>query len=534
MSPERDAGQLSVDALVAEGVTHVFGLGGGHINPTWLAAPGAGLTIIDVRHEAAAVYGAHGWALATGEPGVCLVTAGPGVTNAVTGLATALHDGVPLVCLAGAATSRGEDVGEVEYLDQLDVARPVTKWARRVQHLERIPETIARAFAAATSGRPGPAYVEIAIDLAHARIDTDRVRAPGPSQWRERRAVGPPGDLVDGAAQLLRGARRPAVVAGSGVWWSPGGAAALQGFVDATGMPVVTRQAGRGTVPDDHPLSMGRDWQQVVAQADALLVVGSRMNYYFGYGAFGHLDALIQVDIDPEELGRSVRAPDLGIVADAGAFLRRLGAVLGPLELKDWTTRLRAQRDEITSAKAHLAASDATPLHPMRVCAEVSRRLPEGATVIPDGANNVLWCNVGFDAPAGGAVTSMGPLGTIGHGVGLALGAACAHPGSPVVWMVGDGSFGFHAMELDTAARHDLPIVAVIMNNRGWSAQWIPLGVRHYERMASMWDGVGELVETPDQLGPALDRAFASGAPAIVNVLLDAAPEWFPGRAFGP
>ena len=209
MSPERDAGQLSVDALVAEGVTHVFGLGGGHINPTWWAAPGAGLRIIDVRHEAAAVYAAHGWALATGEPGVCLVTAGPGVTNAVTGLATALHDGVPLVCLAGAATSRGEDLGEVEHLDQLDVARPVTKWARRVQHLERIPETIAAAFTAATSGRPGPVYVEIAIDLAHARVDTDRVRAAGPSQWRERRAIGPPDDLVDRAATLLRGRTTP-------------------------------------------------------------------------------------------------------------------------------------------------------------------------------------------------------------------------------------------------------------------------------------------------------------------------------------
>jgi acetolactate synthase-1/2/3 large subunit len=318
------------------------------------------------------------------------------------------------------------------------------------------------------------------------------------------------------------------------VWWSPDGAAALQRFVDVTGLPVVTRQAGRGTVPDDHPRSMGRDWQQVVAQADVLLVVGSRMNYFFGYGAFGHLDALIQVDIDPEELGRSLRAPDLGIVADAGAFLDRLGAVLGPLEVDDWAERLRTQRDEIAANKARLAASDATPLHPLRVCAEVARRLPEGATVIADGSNNLQWCNVGFDAQAGGTVTSMGPLGTIGHGVGLALGVASAHPGVPVVWMVGDGSFGFHAMELDTAARHGLPIVTVIMNNRGWSAQWIPLGVRNYEHMATMWDGVGELVETPDQLGPALDKAFASETPPIVNVLVDPAPEWFPGRAFGP
>jgi acetolactate synthase-1/2/3 large subunit len=534
VSAPRDAGQLSVDALVAEGVTHVFGLGGGHINPTWWAAPKAGVQLVDVRHEAAAVYAAQGWALATGEPGVCLVTAGPGVTNAVTGLATALHDGVPVVCLAGAATSRGADLGEVEHLEQLDVVRPVTKWARRVEHVERVPETIARAFSAATSGRPGPAYVEIAIDLAHTLVDTARVRSPGPSRWAERRGLSPPDELVVRAADLLRGASRPAVVAGSGVWWSPDGATALRDFVDVTGMPVVTRQAGRGTVPDDHPRSMGRDWQQVVAQADALLVVGSRMNYFFGYGAFNHLDALIQIDIDPEELGRSIRVPDLAVVGDAGTFLRRLTGVLGRLDVDDWAARLSSQRDDIAATKADLAASDATPLHPLRVCAEVSRRLPEAATVIPDGANNLQWCNVGFDAMRGGRVTSMGPLGTIGHGVGLALGIACARPGAPVVWMVGDGSFGFHAMELDTAARHDLPIVTVIMNNRGWSADWIPLGVRNYERMAEMWDGVGELVETPDQLGPALDTAFASGAPAIVNVLVDPAAEWFPGRAFGP
>jgi acetolactate synthase I/II/III large subunit len=530
----RDAGQLSADALAAEGVTHLFALGGGHINPTWWAAPGAGLTIVDVRHEAAAVYGAMGWALATGDPGVCLVTAGPGVTNAVTGLATALHDGVPVVCLAGAATSRGADLGEVEHLGQLAIVQPVTKWARRVEHLERLPETIARAFAAATSGRPGPAYVELAIDLAHAHLDTDRVQHPGPSQWRERRSLGPPAELVTRAVELLRGARRPAVVAGSGVWWSPGAADALRAFVDRTGVPVVTRQAGRGTVPDDHPRSMGRDWQQVVAQADVLLVVGSRLNYFFGYGAFGHLDALIQVDIDPEELGRSVRGPDLGIVADAGAFLRALTAELGPLDVDDWAERLRGQRDGVAAAKAELAASDGAPIHPLRVCAEVSERLPDDAIVIPDGSNNLLWCNVGFAASRGGAVTSMGPLGTIGHGVGLAIGAATARPGAPIVWMVGDGSFGFHAMELDTAARHELPIVTVIMNNRGWSAGWIPLGVRHYERMAEMWDGVGEIVETPEQLGPALDRAFASTTPAIVNMLVDPAPQWFPGRAFGP
>jgi acetolactate synthase-1/2/3 large subunit len=380
-------------------------------------------------------------------------------------------------------------------------------------------------------------YVEIAIDLAHAHVDPERVRARGPSQWREQRALGPPDELVARAADLLRGARRPAVVAGSGVWWSPDGATALRDFVDATGMPVVTRQAGRGTVPDDHPLSMGRDWQQVVAQTDVLLVVGSRMNYFFGYGAFGHLDVLIQVDVDPQELGRSLRVPDLGIVGDAGAFLRRLAGALGRLDVDDWTARLSAQREAITAAKAALAASEASPLHPMRVCAEVARRLPDGATVVPDGANNLQWCNVGFDARSGGAVTSMGSLGTIGHGVGLALGIASARPGAPVVWMVGDGSFGFHAMELDTAARHGIDVKVVIGNDSAWGIvkRQMEMGFgrsiaadladRRYDRLAETLGAAGERVERTADLEAALQRALAAKGPSVVDVVIDRSAE---------
>ena len=531
---ELDAGHLSARALHAEGVTHLFGLGGGHINPTWWAAPAEGLHIVDVRHEAAAVYAAQGWALTTGAPGACIVTAGPGVTNALTGLATAQADGVPLVCLAGAATDRGGELGEVEHLDQLALVRPVTKNAERVRHLDRVPAAIARAFRIATHGRPGPTYVEIPIDVAHSTIDESAV-APLPAM----RATAPPvlasdHAVIDDVARLVRGARRPVVVAGSGVWWSRGGGAALRAFVETTGIPVVTRQAGRGVVPDDHPASFGRDWQQVVFQADALLVIGSRLNYFFGYGAFEHLDSLIQVDIEPSELGRSQRPPDITMTGDAAVVLDALAAAIGPLALTEWRELLAGQRRAIDGAKAALATSDVAPVHPLRVCAEVVARVPDDAVVVPDGANNLMWCNVGIPARCPGSVVSMGPLGTIGHGIGLALGAACARPGRPVVWMVGDGSFGFHAMELDTAARHDLPIVAVIMNNAGWSGAWIPLGVRHYERMAAMWDGVGELVEHPDALGSALDRALDSGRPAILNVAVDPAPEWYPGRAFGP
>jgi acetolactate synthase-1/2/3 large subunit len=520
-------GDLVARALAREGVTHMFGLGGGHIDPTWASAPRHGIKVVDVRHEGAAAFAAEGWALATGEPGVCIVTAGPGLTNAVTGIATAFHQGSPVIVLAGSATLRGADSGEVETTDQLEIVRPVTKWARRVYHLDRIPEYLALAFREATTGRPGPVYLEIAIDLIHSEIDDETVAWP-PSMWREQRELTPAPGLVDQAVEVLRAARRPAIVGGSGIWWS-GAAAELRALAER-GIPVVTRQQARGTIPDDHPMCFGRDWQSVVFQADALLVVGKQLDYFFGYGNFPHLDAFVQVDINPAELGRNRIPVTVGLLGDARATLRAITEKLPPLATDEWVTTLRAQADELAAGRRALAGSDAVPIHPMRLCTEVANRLRRDATVIGDASNMLMWVDATFPTYEPGTHPSMGNLGTIGHGVGYALAAALARPGSQVVWMVGDGSFGFHTMELDTAARFGLPIVAIVMNNRGWSASWVPLGVRHYERMAPAFDGEGFFVEHPDQIGPALDAAFAATTPTIVNVMLDSAPEYFPGR----
>jgi len=525
-------GELIARSLSAHGVSHLFGLSGGHIDPTWSAAPRHGIRVVDVRHEAAAAYAAEGWALATGEPGVCIVTAGPGLTNAVTGLATARESGTPVVCVAGAATARGRDAGEVESLDQLALATSVTKWARVVPHADQLPDYVAAAFRQAATGRPGPAYLEVPIDVVHSWVDDAdlEVRAP---QGRAQRRVAAPAELIEDAARTLERAERPAVLAGSGVFWSDA-AGHLETFVTETGIPVVTRQQGRGTIPDDHPHCFGRDWQNVLAQADVVLVVGTQLNYFSGYGHFGHLDRLIQVDIDPTQLGRA----DLGIVGDAGAVLAQLTEAVPRLATDGWVSRLRRQADQIAIRKAVMAQSDAMPIHPLRLCAEISERLERDATVITDGSNNLMWTNVGFQALEPGRLPGMSQLGTIGHGVGYALAAACARPGTQVLWVVGDGSFGFHATELDTAARHGLPIVTVIMNNGGWSASWVPLGLRHYERMAGAFDGHGELVEKPEQIGPALSSAFerarGSGEPSILNVIVDPAPEYFAGRYLGP
>ena len=527
----RNGGQLAAEALQREGVTHVFALAGGHIDPTWFAAPEAGIKRIDVRHEAAAAYCAEGWALATGEPGVCMVTAGPGLTNALTGLATAFTNGSPVVCIAGSATVRGNDTGEVESLDQFELARSVTKWARRVFHIERIPEYIAAAFKEATTGRPGPVYLEIPIDVIHAEVDIAAVHTP-PPMWREQRALAAPATLVEDAARLLMTAKRPAIVAGSGVWWSQAHKE-LRGLVEQIGIPVVTRQGGRGVIPDDHPLCFGRDWQNVVHQADVVLIVGTQLNYFFGYGQFSHLDHLLQIDINPSEIGRTRVPVSVGIVGDAGTVLAQLTEAMTPLDTTAWVAQLRQQADEIAARKAELARSEQSPIHPYRVCAEIASMLDRDATVITDGSNCLIWANVAFHAYQGGCVPSMAPLGTIGHGIGYAIAGALARPGTQVVWVVGDGSFGFHCMELDTAARFGLPIVTVVMNNGGWSATWSPLGQRHYESLAPGFGGDGELVEHPDQLRPALERAFASERPSILNVLIEPAPEYFSGRYLG-
>jgi acetolactate synthase-1/2/3 large subunit len=520
-----DGGVLVCRSLQQHGITHVFGLGGGHINPTWWAAPAHGITIVDVRHEAAAAHAAEGWALATGRPGVCLVTAGPGLTNALTGVATAHAQGSPIVVIAGSATVRGRDSGEVEVLDQLSLVRPITKWARQVHHLDQIPQYLEMAFREAVTGRPGPCYVEIPIDVIHASIDERDVTWP---VVVDQQRLVPPIDVVERAAAVLRAAERPAVVAGSGVWWSHASEALLE--LVERGIPVVTRQAGRGTVPDDHPLCFGRDWQNVVSQADTLLVVGKQLDYFFGYGQFPHLRDLIQIDIHPSELGRNAAPVTVPMLGDAGASLAAVAALVPKLRTEAWVGALREQADLIAEAKAVLGRSDAHPIHPMRLCAEVAARLGEDATVVGDASNMLMWADASFTTQHPGHLPAMGNLGTIGHGVCYALAAGLARPGSPVVWMVGDGSFGFNCMELDTAARFGVPIVVVVMNNCGWSAAWVPLGVRHYERMAGAFDGQGWFVDRAEEIGPALDGALASGAPAIVNVMLDPAAEYFPGR----
>ena len=446
--------------------------GGGHINPTWFAALAAGIKVIDVRHEAAAAHAAEGWALATGEPGVCVVTAGPGLTNALTGLANAFANGSPMVCLAGSATLRGQDTGEVEALDQLELVRPVTKWARRVYHLDRIPEYVAMAFRHARSGRPGPVYLEIPIDTAHSDVSASDVTFP-PLLVPDQRP-GPSAALVARAAELLAHAERPAIVAGSGVWWS-GASEQLRTFVEHTRIPVVTRQSGRGTVPDDHPLCFGNDWQNVVYRADVVLVIGKQLDYFFGYGFFPHLEHLIQVDINPGEIGRNRVPVSVGIVADARATLTELGEAMKPLETAAWVAALRASASAIADGKARLGPVRAGPAPPDAGVLGAPALPRRDATVIADASNMLMWANASLAAYEPGRMPAMGNLGTIGHGIGFAIAAASPGPDPK--------SFGWWATaRSDSTPWSSTPRPASAYRSSpsssttGVGAGWVPLG----------------------------------------------------------
>ncbi|MBI2875623.1 MAG: thiamine pyrophosphate-binding protein, partial [Candidatus Tectomicrobia bacterium] len=532
-------GELVVRVLKGEGVRYLFSLSGGHINPIYDACLDARIQVIDVRHEQAAALMAEGWALSTGQPGVCCITAGPGITNAVSGVANAYLSGVPLIALGGSSPLKQSDMGSLQDMDQMSLMRPITKWSRVVHEPERIPEYMAMAFRHALSGRPGPVYLEIPWDVIYRQVEEREGLFP--IHYRTSARPGGDPDRIEEALKLLAAAQRPVLIAGSGSWWS-GAAAELKEFVERTKVPALTLNAGRGILPDDHPLCFGPATpfyggelsQLVLQQADLILLLGSRLLYTLLYGRFHPQARVIQVDLEASEIGRN-RPIDVGIVGDAAQVLQQLtqGAPIGTETA--WHATLRETKRAREERLQQLAASDALPMHPLRLCREIRDFLDKEAIVVCDGGDISAWANALIPAYTPGSRLTHGPLGCLGIGLPYAIAAKLAHPDRPVLLITGDGSFGLNGMEFDTAIRHQIPIVCVIGNDEAWGmikhsqamtygASRIvgsQLGVRHYERMVEGLGGYGEFVTAPREIRPALERAFASGKPACVNVMTD-------------
>jgi acetolactate synthase-1/2/3 large subunit len=538
-------GDLVVRALKEEGVKYIFGLSGGHINTIFDACLDFGIRIIDTRHEQAAVNMAEGWARFTGEPGVAVVTAGPGTVNAFPGVSVAMQSGSPVVIIAGRSSLERRDIGAMQDMDQIEVMHPVTKWSRSVFQTKRICEYMTTAFRQAQSGRPGPVFLEIPIDVVDGESHIEQV------VWCKdyRTEYRPYGDplAIEKAAGLLSKAQRPVIVAGGGVWWS-GAGEELRAFVEATNIPFYSRSMARGIIPDDHPLSGGM-FPAGLTQADVVLILGTKLDWTIAYGRppiFHPGIKVIQVDVEPEEIGKN-RPVDIGIPGDARGVLSQLGQALkGKYKAPEtWAATVKAMMGGVRTQFAGDIRKTGSPVHPARLAQEVREFLPRDAALVVDGGDIAIFANVLLDAYSPGSLVWVGGFGHLGVGVPYANAAKLARPERAVALLTGDGSFGLSLMELDTAVRHRIPIVCVVANDGGWGqirrgqiAKYgrdrvigSQLGLRPYHKMVEAMGGYGELVERTEDVKGALERAFRSGLPACINVITDPEPK-FPGMDF--
>jgi acetolactate synthase-1/2/3 large subunit len=539
-----DGGEMLIRVLRQHGIKEVFTLHGGHLDAIFQAALDGGIRLIDTRHEQAAGHAADGWARSTGRPGVAMVTAGPGVTDIVTGVANAYLDCVPILVIGGAAPLVDAEMLPLQGgIDQVGLMHPITKWAHRVTHAHRIPDLVAQALRIATTGRPGPVFLEIPADVLFKRIDESE--AMFPQRIKPGAAPGPPAAAVEQAIEWLAAAERPAIMAGGGAWFS-GAEAELVSFAEQTGIPVFCNSKARGMVPDDHPLAgrsfmnLGALGQMGVGRPDVVLIFGARLGLFTGGRSemvIPHDTRLIQVDIEGQEIGRN-RDVELGIMADAGETLRALNAAARGRRWPDrsaWQETVRQVRGFGNIMFADALTKKEAPIHPYRLAHAIANAVERDAVIVADGGETSFWMDMAAEIRRGGHWLSHGYLGCLGVGMPFAIAAKVAHPDRQVVCIIGDGSVGLNFSEFDTMVRHKLDVVTVVNNDQQWGMSAhgqelmygkermvvTTLAPTRYDLAAAGFGCHAEHVEDPSDLVPALQRALESKRPACVNVMTD-------------
>ncbi len=533
-----DGGDLVARCLKQEGVDVIFTLCGGHVQAIYDACIDENIKVIDVRHEQAAGHAAEGWSRATRRCGVAVVTAGPGVTDAVTAVANAYQNRSPMLLIGGRSPLSDFEKGALQEMDQVEFLRPLTKWARCLYDTTRIPEYMAMAFRHALSGRYGPVFLEMPADMLFRRVEENDVTFP--SSYRPQGRVQADPNVIRQAAQLLASAQQPLVMAGSLVYWSAAHDG-LRHLIERLQAPVYLNAMARGSVPQDHPLFFSRTRRGALAHADVILIIGTPLDFRLAYGKrFNPQAKIIQVDVDPTELGRN-RDIDVCVEGDASAVLEQLLAELGDAKPDhgSWLKTLREEEKKTLAARQEFLNSDAVPIHPLRLCKEMAEFVDENTIVIGDGGDIVNLAAQVLPINYPGQWYDPGPMGTLGVGTGFAMAVKTAHPEKKVLMVNGDGTFGLNGFEFDTFVRFDLPVVSVVGNDRQWGQ--IAVGQRmmygrdraiasvlrdsaRYDKVVEGLGGHGEFVERPQDIQPALERAFASGKPACVNVVTDPDP----------
>jgi acetolactate synthase-1/2/3 large subunit len=529
-------GKLAARALKQAGVEAIFTLSGGHIMPLYDGCLDEGIKIIDVRHEQAAVHAADSWARCNpGRIGVAAITAGPGVTDGVTGIANAWRANSPILVFGGQGPFENLRRGSLQEMDHLGVVRPITKYCDGVYQTKRIPEYIELAIRHAVSGIPGPAYLEIPMDVFMGQVEW--ADAPIPRIRTEPPRLSPDRNEVRNAIELLSRSKRPMLMAGTSVKWSRA-TPEMNRFIAETHIPTYTNGMGRGTVPPTSPEFLNRSRRDALKQLDCIVLAGTLLDFRMAFGKTIPAAAkVIQLEMDATLIGQN-RETDVPLVGNlACSFELLLEEMKNQGVRLDWTAwRDELRKIEIAAEKKVEASlnSDEVPIDPQRMCREVRDWLAtlDDPIVIGDGGDIVATAAKIIPVQGEGAWMDPGPLGTLGVGAPFALAAQLAHPKKRVVIVYGDGSFGLNGFEFDTAVRFGLPIIGIVGNDAAWGQMMRPQGAIYgwdrlaatelrytrYDKVVEALGGHGELVTEPGQLRAALERAAASGKPALVNV----------------
>jgi acetolactate synthase I/II/III large subunit len=522
---EGHGGELALAPLSAVGVGEIFTLSGGHIFPMLDAAAKHDIRIVDVRHEQTATFGAEAMAKLTRRPGVAVLTAGPGVTNGISAVTTAHFNGSPLVVLGGRAPQARWGSGSLQELDHVPILSSITKLSATATSTSDIAPLVTRAVRMATTPHRGPVFVDFPMDVVFASASAEI----GPPAEILGQGTEPDGDAVTAAAAVLAQARRPALVAGSDIWWE-GAWAELADLVETLRIPTFANGLGRGCLPSDHELSFART-RSALKAADVVVVVGTPLDFRLSFGRFG--DArIIHVADSADGLAKGVELAG----AVSGSLRPALVAISAAAakEREVWVAQLRQQELSARAAEVEQLTSGADPIHPARIYGELQKVLDRDAVMVCDGGDFVSYAGKLMDSYVAGAWLDPGPYGCLGTGMGYAAAARIAHPDRQVVAVLGDGAIGFSGMDVDTLVRHRLPVVMVVGNNGIWGLEKHPMKALYgydvaadlqpgcrYDQVVQALGGAGETVTDPEQIRPALDRAFASGVPYLVNVITD-------------
>jgi acetolactate synthase-1/2/3 large subunit len=554
----RNAGVISGGHLVAralknEGVDTIFTLCGGHIIDIYDGCVDEGIRIIDVRHEQVAAHAADGYARQTGKLGCVVTTAGPGCTNAVTGIATAFRSESPILHIGGQGALTQHKMGSLQDLPHVDIMAPITKFAASVSSTERVADMIAMAARECFNGAPGPSYLEIPRDVLDREVDLTRAVVPQPGRYRaSTKSVGDPRD-IEKLADILVNSERPAILYGQQVWTARGHEEAIA-LLRGLDIPGYFNGASRGLLPPGDPHHFDRTRSQAFANADVLIVVGTPFDFRMGYGKRISKElTLVQIDMDYRTVGKN-RDIDLGLVGDPGAILAAvLQAASGRLKddkrqaRRKWMAQLQDAEATATEKLMPLFKSNSTPIHPYRVAYELNEFLSDDTVYIGDGGDVVTISAQAVRPRRPGQWMDPGALGSLGVGTGFALAAKLAHPQKEVLCYYGDGSFGMTAFDMETANRFGAPYLAVIGNNSAMNqiryGQLAKYGDERgnvgnllsdvpFSKFAEMLGGHGEEVRDPAQIAGALQRAreaiHRTGRSAVVNIWVDPR-EYAPG-----